>query len=85
MSKNITVNIYSYATDALMISLRIGSNRAKVFTGISGVLDERILDVPAKLINGRTMVPVRFIAETLGCIVKWDPDNKIVSITSAMG
>ena len=80
-----TVDIYSYATDELMISLKIGSNRAKVFAGISGVMDERILDVPAKLINGRTMVPVRFIAETLGCVVKWDPDAKIVDIFSAAG
>ena len=80
-----TVDIYSYATDALMISLRIGSTRAKVNTGIAGVMDERILDVPAKLINGRTMVPVRFIAETLGCNVQWDEANKIVNIRSAMG
>ena len=80
-----TVNIYSYATDALMISLRIGSKIAKVNTGISGVMDERTLDVPAKLINGRTMVPVRFIAETLGCDVKWDEASKTVVITSAMG
>ncbi|MCL2814716.1 MAG: copper amine oxidase N-terminal domain-containing protein [Oscillospiraceae bacterium] len=80
-----TVNIYSYATDVLMISLKIGSNKAKVFTPIPDVMDERVLDVPAKLINGRTMIPVRFIAETLGCTVKWDPDNKIVEIISAMG
>ncbi|TCP57799.1 copper amine oxidase-like protein [Tumebacillus sp. BK434] len=39
------------------------------------------LDVPAKLINGRTMVPVRFINESFGNLVKWDPAG-VVDITS---
>jgi len=29
-------------------------------------------DVPPQLINGRTMVPVRWVAETLGAEVEWD-------------
>ena len=29
------------------------------------------LDVPAQILNGRTMVPVRFVAEVLGCDVEW--------------
>jgi hypothetical protein len=80
-----TIGIYSYATDVMLIQMRIGSNRASVLVGSMANYDERILDVPAKLINGRTMVPVRFIAEALGCVVNWDQANKIVSITSAMG
>lgn len=79
------VDIYDPDTHDLRITLKIGSNKAKVSTGIYGVMDERILDVPAKLINGRTMVPVRFIAETLGCTVGWDEKTKTVSITSAKG
>ena len=36
------------------------------------------LDVGAMLINDRTMVPVRFIAESLGADVKWiDSENKV--------
>jgi len=31
------------------------------------------IDVPAKIINSRTMVPVRFVSEQLGYKVKWDP------------
>ena len=38
------------------------------------------LDVPAKIINGRTMVPVRAIAELTGYTVTWDRDNFIVDI-----
>lgn len=39
-----------------------------------------MLDVPPKIINGRTMVPVRFIAETMGLKVDWDAANRTVVI-----
>lgn len=38
------------------------------------------LDVPAKIIGGRTMVPVRAISEALGCKVDWDKGSKTVII-----
>ena len=79
------LDIYDPETHALRISLTVGSNRARVSTGIYGVTDERILDVPAKIINGRTMVPVRFIAETLGCTVSWDEATKTISIVHNAG
>ena len=40
------------------------------------------LDVPAKLINDRTLVPVRFISESLGAKVDWDNDTQTVIITT---
>ena len=39
-----------------------------------------VLDCPAQIVNDRTMVPVRFIAETLGCKVDWDNDTRTVII-----
>ena len=37
------------------------------------------LDVPAQILNGRTMVPIRFIAEALGCEVEWlDKERTVV-------
>jgi hypothetical protein len=30
------------------------------------------LDVPAKAVNGRILVPVRFVSEALGAEVEWD-------------
>ncbi|HOL83542.1 MAG TPA: copper amine oxidase N-terminal domain-containing protein [Caldisericia bacterium] len=33
------------------------------------------------IISGRTMLPVRFVAENLGCKVDWDQDTKTVTIT----
>ncbi|TDA70332.1 MAG: copper amine oxidase N-terminal domain-containing protein [Clostridia bacterium] len=40
-------------------------------------------DVPPRLINGRTMVPVRWVAEALGAQVDWDHANNLVTITAA--
>lgn len=38
-------------------------------------------DTPPQIINGRVMVPARFVAEPLGATVEWDGENKVVRIT----
>lgn len=38
------------------------------------------LDVPAQLINDRTLVPVRAIAEAFGCNVDWNGNTQTVTI-----
>ena len=38
------------------------------------------LDVPSKLIRGRTMVPLRFLSEALGASVSWDEATQTVTI-----
>ncbi len=38
------------------------------------------LDVAPKIINGRTMLPIRFIAESFNLGVAWESDTKTVSI-----
>lgn len=38
------------------------------------------LEVPARSIDGRAMVPVRFVSETLGAQVNWDAQTRTVSI-----
>jgi hypothetical protein len=43
---------------------------------------EIIPDVPPQNINGRVMVPARFIAEPLGASVEWDAATNAVKITS---
>lgn len=35
-----------------------------------------VLDVPAKIFNGRTLVPIRFIAESFDCLVYWEEKTK---------
>ena len=34
------------------------------------------MDVPARLVNGKTMVPLRFLSENMGYDVDWDADSR---------
>lgn len=43
------------------------------------------LDVPAKIINSRTMVPARVISESLGANVYWSKTAKVVTINQNDG
>ncbi|BCJ87759.1 stalk domain-containing protein [Effusibacillus dendaii] len=40
------------------------------------------LDVPPKIINDRTMVPLRFVSESLGAKVDWNANDRSAVITS---
>lgn len=57
------------------ILLNIGSERARV--------DNRdvFLDAPPILLGGRTLVPLRFVAENLGATVRWVGDTRTVYIS----
>ncbi len=59
---------------AQTVELTIGSRQARV----SGA--PRLLDVPAFTINGRTMVPLRFISESLGASVQWIEASQTILI-----
>jgi hypothetical protein len=61
-----------YQTHA--IQLQVGSTVAVVDNSIVK------LDAPPKIINGRTLVPIRFISETFGAEVLWDGATKTVTI-----
>jgi hypothetical protein len=62
---------------ATQISLRIGSRQAFV----NG--QRRALDVPAQLFRGRTLVPLRFVSESLGANVSWNTAQRVVFISTA--
>ncbi len=59
-----------------VISFDIGSTE----TSVNSKLVE--LDVPAKIYNDRTFVPLRFVSEVLGFEVKWDAITRSVLIYS---
>ena len=40
-------------------------------------------DVAPQIIDNRTMIPLRIVAETLNCEVNWEPTTKTVTITGA--
>ena len=45
--------------------------------------EKKTLDAPARMMNQRTMVPLRFVSEALGCKVDWDGSTRTVIITDA--
>lgn len=44
---------------------------------------EQLLDVPAKVVNGRTLVPLRFVGQSLNATVDWNGATQTVTITTA--
>ncbi|WP_246208645.1 copper amine oxidase N-terminal domain-containing protein [Anaerotalea alkaliphila] len=62
------------------VELWIGQNQARV-NGTDQPIDEMNPSVvPLIMPPGRTMLPLRFIAETLGCQVEWDAVLRMVTI-----
>ena len=57
------------------IILTIGKKDAQVFG------KAKSNDVAPKIVNNRTMLPARFVAENLGAKVEWDGEKQLVTIT----
>lgn len=62
------------AKGSTLVELRIGSRIAKV--------NDRpvTLDVPAMIVRGRTLVPLRFVSESMGGLVQYQSENRTVLI-----
>lgn len=59
-----------------IMSLWINDNEMWLPTGFE------YLDVPPRLVNNRTLVPVRVVTESLGAYVEWDGDTRTVYIVN---
>ena len=68
------VDSVTYELDATAIILYIGKREAKV-NGRTVMLD-----VPPQIVQGRTVIPLRFVTEALGCKVDWDGEKMEVLI-----
>lgn len=66
----------------LLVFLAGFAPSAQAAPAISLKVDGRVLtpDVPARLVAGRVVVPVRAVAEALGAQVEWQPRSKRVSL-----
>ena len=62
--------------DGKKVTISIGSRQMYV----NG--EPKELDVPAKIINNRTLVPLRAISEAYTCDVSWDGNERVAEITS---
>ncbi|MBE7026247.1 MAG: hypothetical protein E7410_01580 [Ruminococcaceae bacterium] len=66
------------ATSKDGVIIKITENQKTAY--VNGEANE--LDVPAMIIDGRFVIPVRFIAENFGCKVVWNERAQRVEITS---
>ena len=64
-----------FAKGDKVIFMTIGSNTAFVNT------TEYTMDTEPIIIDGRTMLPIRFVAENLGFKVEWDESTQIITVT----
>lgn len=66
----------TYTRGATIIQLWIGRAEALV--------DGKAfpLDVPPQIVNGRTVVPARFVAQALGATIEWNGETSEVTITA---
>jgi outer membrane protein assembly factor BamB len=62
------------------IELWIGKSIAKV-DSVDTPIDSTNSRVVPEIINSRTMLPLRFVTENLGCDVQWDGTTKTITIT----
>lgn len=51
--------------------------------GITVIVNGQQIDtpVPARIVNDRTVLPMRVIFESLGAVVNWMPENKMIFAT----
>lgn len=62
------------------IQLWIGSNSALI-NGVSTPIDSENPDVKPIIMNDRTMLPMRFVTENLGCSVEWIPASRQINVS----
>lgn len=66
--------------------LTYGDDEIRLTTGSTTAYlngEARTLDAAPQVINDRTMLPIRFIAESFNFNVAWDQDEKLITITQA--
>jgi hypothetical protein len=68
------VDIVSYTLGKTHVILFIGKTEALVNGG------KMILEVPPQIVEGRTVVPIRFVSEALGCKVSWIAETREITI-----
>ena len=74
---DIRIDKYGIATSRTIdIKMTIGQRTALIYG-----LENFEMDVPAQIIDGKTMVPLRTVGEWFGAKVVWDDSTKTVNIT----
>jgi methionine-rich copper-binding protein CopC len=75
-----TTRTVTIQRSSLTVSLVVGKATA-VVDGRTVPIDAADSRVVPVILQGRTMLPARFVAEQLGCAVAYDPGTKVVTVT----
>ncbi|MCH5212444.1 MAG: hypothetical protein J1G06_05485, partial [Oscillospiraceae bacterium] len=70
------------SNETVSILIAIESDVMLKTTLASGTAEDIILEVPAQIINDRTMIPVRAVSEAMDIIVDWDGETRTVILTA---
>ncbi len=68
--------VFTAEKDDLKVTMKIG-DKVAYRNG-----DPVTLDVPGQILEGRTLVPLRFLSECFGATVQWDGIKRLVTITT---
>jgi hypothetical protein len=71
-----------------IIDMTVGGHQVRLQVGVryAGVDGKRVaLDVAPVITNGVTMVPLRFVSETMGADVMWDAGTKTITVIYPKG
>lgn len=68
--------------DRSLITMQIDNNIMSVQQIGNDEIVKIELDTPPFIVNGSTLVPVRAVAESLGCSVRWDPQTYTVDVST---
>lgn len=71
---NKRVKTVRYQLDSIEIILSIGESKA--------IVNDKpvVLEVPPQIISGSTVVPLRFVTESLGCSVIWEAKTQTITL-----
>lgn len=67
------------------VTISFGEKRVELWIGKDAALVDgtlKRLDVAPEIIDGRTVLPLRFVSENLGLKVQWDNDLKEIKVTN---
>jgi hypothetical protein len=68
---------------ARRLDIRLGSRSVTMWVGKTTATvggSSRTISTAPAIIGGRTMIPLRFVAENLGCLVGWDQPTKGITV-----
>ncbi len=75
----------AWDNEARMVTVAMGNYKVQLFIDSTSAFvngSRRMLDVPARIVDSRTLIPVRFVAEELQCSVDWDHETRTVLVDS---